>query len=140
MQFLLSWIHYVHAQKCQVGCVAGEHQGITHHILNPVHEVHLFFHHSEVASGGYHFHHYHHLHCSPVSSGQNRLSGCTSLAAEPWLVYLGTYGEGERELADDSQGRCLFGEFPMPTQGSFLEASATMIPTPPLFSIQVEHS
>lgn len=29
-------------------------------------------------------------------------------------------GGGERELADDSQGRCVFGEFPMPIQGFFL--------------------
>lgn len=28
-------------------------------------------------------------------------------------------GGGERELADDSQGRCVFGEFPMPIQGFF---------------------
>jgi hypothetical protein len=44
---------------------------------------------------------------------------------------------GERELADDSQGRCVFGEFPMPIQGFFLlrtgagRQGSTILATPP---------
>jgi hypothetical protein len=99
--------------------------------------MHLFFHRSEVASGCYHFHHYLLLHYSPVSSGQNRLSGRTSLAAEPLLAR--TNDEGERELADVSQGRCLFGEFPMPVQVLFWRPVPQCSSRPlSFFSIQVE--
>jgi hypothetical protein len=56
---------------------------------------------------------------------------------------------GSRSLgADDSQGRCLFGEFPMPTNTGFVFGgqchNASHTPLTPLssllFPIKVEHS
>lgn len=84
MQFPLS----LHPLKCQVGCVGS--WGKSRH--NPPYsqsgpcEVHLFFHHSEVASGCYHYHH--HLHFSlsklrPKPSQRLHQPGRRALAGLP---------------------------------------------------------